>query len=156
MNEPQISERSGSASPSSSRRKLATRVTVGWLSGMFALSGVKHFVPAKAESLSLSEISNRLESELQAVAVTQMRLHIWTNDLSDAGTDGDVYFGCCGREFYVDSGDNDFERGADKEYFFGVGANVLNPDLNDPRRQMPLDARNLYSFSPLHSTVRWQ
>jgi hypothetical protein len=143
MYEPEISELSGVSSTRWSRRKVATRVTAGWLSGMFALSGVKHFVPAQAQSQSIAEISNRLESELQAVAVTQMSLHIWTNDVSDAGTDGDVYFGCCGREFYVDSGDNDFERGKDKKYVFGDGANVLDPDLHDPRRQLAIDARNL-------------
>jgi hypothetical protein len=80
--------------------------------------------------------------------IQKFRLTISTGDVSGAGTDGDVYFGFCGREFYVDSSANDFERGATKTYQFGDGANVLFPKFNDPRapqlEQIDLDKFPVY------------
>jgi hypothetical protein len=59
---------------------------------------------------------------------------IQTANVENAGTDGDVYLGICGREFYLDSSADDFERGSNRTYKFGDGANILNKDLNDPRK----------------------
>lgn len=65
--------------------------------------------------------------------ISTIELHIQTGDLSGAGTDGDIYLGLCGREFYIDSQHDDFERGASRTYVLGDGSNVLHPEFNDPR-----------------------
>jgi len=78
--------------------------------------------------------------------VQTIRLRRRTGNVIDAGTDGDVFLGLGGREFFVDSSDNDFERGADKVYVFGQGANVLRPDQNDPRTPLPIDSNELTRF----------
>jgi hypothetical protein len=68
--------------------------------------------------------------------ITSLELNLQTARVDGAGTDGDVYLGFCGREFYVDSEDedfDDFESGDIRTYIFGDGANVIQPDLNDPR-----------------------
>ncbi len=57
-----------------------------------------------------------------------------TGDLSGAGTDGDVYLGLCGREFYLDTSADDFERNSSRQYVLGQGANTLNAAKNDPRK----------------------
>jgi hypothetical protein len=56
-----------------------------------------------------------------------------TGDQSGAGTDGDVYLGICGREFYLDTSADDFERNSSRQYVLGQGANTLNAAKNDPR-----------------------
>lgn len=58
--------------------------------------------------------------------------------MDGAGTDGDVYLGVCGREFYVDTESDDFECGSARDYVFGDGANVINKPDNDPRGQLLL------------------
>jgi hypothetical protein len=69
--------------------------------------------------------------------ITQIILTIATGDVEDAGTDsGNVYLGVCGREFRVDSEQDDFERGTTRTYAFGDNANVSDPELNDPREQL--------------------
>jgi hypothetical protein len=65
--------------------------------------------------------------------ITSIEFNLQTADVTGANTDGDVYLGSCGREFYVDSEDNDFQQGDGRTYIFGDGANVLVPHLNDPR-----------------------
>lgn len=67
--------------------------------------------------------------------VTRIELHLQTGGQRNAGTDGDIYLGICGREFYIDSPEDDFETGATRTYVFaGAGSdrNVLHPELNDP------------------------
>jgi hypothetical protein len=54
-----------------------------------------------------------------------------------------VYLGLGGREFYVDSPAEDFERGKAKTYIFGQGANVNHPANNNPNGPFRID----------HSTV---
>jgi len=66
--------------------------------------------------------------------IDKIRIQITTGDEKDAGTDGNVYLGICGREFYTDSSANDFERGTTRDYIFGVGCNIRNPATNDPRK----------------------
>jgi hypothetical protein len=81
-------------------------------------------------------------------AITRIQLRLVTGNRADAGTDGDVFLGICGREFNVDSrGDvNDFERNSDRTYIFGEGANVLRPEENDPRSPWQLDLANIYGY----------
>ncbi|ONK14767.1 hypothetical protein [Streptomyces sp. MP131-18] len=61
-----------------------------------------------------------------------IELKLQTAKDSDAGTDGWVYLGIAGREFHVETSDNDFEPGAAYTYVFGENANVLDPERNDP------------------------
>jgi hypothetical protein len=87
-------------------------------------------------------------------------VRVKTGTQSGAGTDGDVYIGVAGREFYVDSEDQDFEVGGDRTYRFGAGPSVLHPDRNDPRKpqlstqdveQCPVYMR----FEPLRKDAPW-
>jgi hypothetical protein len=78
-------------------------------------------------------------------AIRKIELRLVTGDRTGAGTDGDVFLGLAGREYNVDSqGDvNDFERGSDRTYVFGEGANVLRPEENDPRRPWQTDSDDI-------------
>lgn len=66
-------------------------------------------------------------------AITKISINITTSSDSNSGTDGDVYVGFCGREFYLDTSADDFERGSSRSYVCGDGANILSKPLNDPR-----------------------
>jgi hypothetical protein len=66
--------------------------------------------------------------------INKIKIQITTGDVKNADTDGNVYLGICGREFYTDSSDDDFERGATRDYIFGVDSNIRNPAINDPRK----------------------
>jgi hypothetical protein len=75
--------------------------------------------------------------------ITRIELRLFTANRNGAGTDGNVFVGVAGREFFVDSaatGLNDFERGSDYTYRFGDRANVMRPDQNDPRSPWQLRA----------------
>jgi hypothetical protein len=86
-------------------------------------------------------------------AITGVLAQIITGNVDGAGTDGTVYLGLCGREFNLDSSQNDFERGSVREYILGRGPvepnlpppqiRVLNAHRNDPREGFPLDTTNL-------------
>jgi hypothetical protein len=67
--------------------------------------------------------------------IEQIALTLQTARDGGAGTDGDVYLGICGREFYLDTDRDDFERGASITYVLGEGSNVHNASQNDPRDQ---------------------
>lgn len=62
-----------------------------------------------------------------------------------AGTNGSVYIGIAGREFHTDSAAQDFENGDKRTYTLGVGANILDPERNDPRSPQ-LDTGDLSKF----------
>jgi hypothetical protein len=89
-----------------------------------------------------------------------------TADVDGAGTDGDVYVGVAGREFFVDSDANDFERGSSRVYRFGNNAEftedlMLNKAVNDPRDQnlTTEDADRLpvyIRFSPAGRDDNWR
>ena len=71
------------------------------------------------------------------VTIQKIVIRIRTADIEDAGTDGEVYVGFCGREFHVGTSYEDFERGAERSYSAGMSAvegevNVNNPTLNNP------------------------
>src|SRR5262245_55939180 len=57
---------------------------------------------------------------LRMAAITRIDVRLKTGDLS--GTDGDVYIRIGGREFYIDSENDDFERNSDRTYTLGEGA----------------------------------
>jgi hypothetical protein len=65
--------------------------------------------------------------------VTRIELRVQTGNKTDGGTDGDVFLGVAGREFFVDTSSNDFERSSNRTYVFGDGATVVRPTQNDPR-----------------------
>ena len=72
------------------------------------------------------------------VTIQKIVFRIRTANIEDAGTDGEVYVGFCGREFHIGTSYEDFERDAERTYSAGISAvagevNVSNPTLNDPR-----------------------
>lgn len=67
-------------------------------------------------------------------AITQIKVTVHTGDVDNAGTDGYVYIGICGREFKLSRSDvNDFERASHRDYILGSGANIVDKSYNDPR-----------------------
>ncbi len=79
-------------------------------------------------------------------AITRIDVVLKTGARSGAGTDGDVYIGIGGREFYVDSAINDFEQGITTPYAFGTGANVNFAANNNPASPYQLLTENLERF----------
>jgi hypothetical protein len=66
-------------------------------------------------------------------AITQIKVTIHTGDRDDAGTDGTVYLGICGREFKLSRANvDDFERASHRDYILGSSANVEQAALNNP------------------------
>lgn len=83
-----------------------------------------------------------------------------TGDKQGAGTDGDIYLGIGGREFMVDSSDDDFERDADRYYAIGKPSTILHYTVNDPRRPQitteDVDAFPVYvRFAPKSRSDSW-
>src|SRR5262249_6015425 len=103
--------------------------------------------------------------------VTCISCQIVTGDVDGAGTDGRVYLGVGGREFRLDSREDDYERGSWREYVLGVAAlerelsaqqlGVLNPKDKDPTLRFPLDTDFLrrapvyVRFEPQHAIDNW-
>lgn len=78
--------------------------------------------------------------------ITRIDAQLKTGSRVGAGTDGDVYLGIGGREFFIDSAVDDFEAGADRVYTFGAGSNVSQAFRNDPRSPYQLLTENLGRF----------
>ncbi len=68
--------------------------------------------------------------------IKSILLNLQTATDNGAGSDGDVYLGFCGREFYLDTDKDDFEPGTSIDYVLGDGANTHNPTQNDPREHL--------------------
>jgi hypothetical protein len=93
--------------------------------------------------------------------ISSIQFVLQTANANGAGTDGDIYLGFCGREFYVDSTADDFERGSSRTYTFGADANVLFAGDNDPRRpQLRSENANRFPvyvrFQPRSRTDNWK
>jgi hypothetical protein len=92
--------------------------------------------------------------------IQSIKVLIRTGDKSGAGTDGDVYVGCFGREFYLDTSADDFERSSQRIYTLGEGGNTLHKELNDPRHPPLDDLRRPIAayirFVPRNRGDRWQ
>lgn len=90
--------------------------------------------------------------------IESIEVNVETGPDPDAGTDGSIYLGFCGREFSLDSSSDDFERNSTKKYIFGQGSNVSNATRNDPRNPQLMDG-NIAKF-PVYiriaSTDLWQ
>jgi hypothetical protein len=66
-------------------------------------------------------------------AITRIKVTVHTGDRNEAGTDGTVYLGICGREFKLArAGVDDFERASHRDYFLGSSANVEQAAFNNP------------------------
>jgi hypothetical protein len=65
--------------------------------------------------------------------IHRVEVHIVTGDRKNAGTAEQVILGLGGQEFTLDSMANDFQRGSDRTYVLGEGANVSDARHNDPR-----------------------
>jgi hypothetical protein len=77
--------------------------------------------------------------------IESIHVNIETGDESGAGTDGSIYVGVCGREFHLDTSADDFEHGSSHEYVLGAGSDIVNPAVNDPRKQS-LQTEDVESF----------
>src|SRR5262249_27502223 len=87
--------------------------------------------------------------EAQMAPILTFSVQIVTGDRRDGGTDGRVYLGLWGREFYIESGDEDYddwERGSSMTYIFGEGQNVMAPELNDPQSDYPIKSEDIALF----------
>lgn len=96
----------------------------------------------------LENLYHYLDFLIGVVTIQKVVFRIRTADIENAGTDGEVYIGFCGREFHVGTSYEDFERGAVRNYSSGTNAlaeevNVHNPILNDPRALPPLDSKDI-------------
>ena len=100
------------------------------------------------------------------VTIQKIVFRIRTADIEDAGTDGEVYVGFCGREFHIGTSYEDFERGAERSYSAGISAeagevNVSNPALNNPGALPPLDSEDIgiypvyVRFEPVGRDDHW-
>ena len=72
-------------------------------------------------------------------AIRSIEVHIVTGDRQWAGTDERVFLNLGGQDFELDSMANDFERGSDRTYVLGEGANVSHARQNDPRDRITLE-----------------
>ncbi len=103
--------------------------------------------------------------------VTGILCQVITGKQSGAGTDGRVYLGFGGREFRLDSSNDDYERGSCREYILGQGPNepVLPPpeirverkEWNDPTEGMPIEVADIIRlpkylrFEPVGDGDNW-
>lgn len=94
-------------------------------------------------------------------AIKRIDIKLHTANRSYAGTDSHVFVAVAGREFHVDSGVDDFERGDDRVYTLGEGANINNAAINDPRGPVQLDTADVDRFpvwlrmEPAGSNANW-
>lgn len=77
--------------------------------------------------------------------ITQIQLRLKTAAAEGTGTDGDVFLGIAGREFYIDEDRDDFENKDDHTYILGDSASILHAEFNDPRTEQ-LDTEDVYKF----------
>ena len=85
-----------------------------------------------------------------------VRLVTMSGSAFHAGTDGDVFLGICGREFFIDSEKDDFESGQDRTYILGktlsplpTGIDIVevkNRNFNNPFDPYRLKTQNLYKY----------
>ena len=85
------------------------------------------------------------------VTIQKIVFRIRTANIENAGTDGEVYIGFCGREFHVGTSYEDFERGAERNYSAGMSAvagevDLRDPTMNDPRAFPRLDSEDIKQY----------
>jgi hypothetical protein len=79
-------------------------------------------------------------------AITKIDVRIITGNINNAGTNGTVFIAIGGREFQLDSAENDFEKGKTFTYVLGAGSTVINPMLNDPTKPFAMKTEDLDKF----------
>lgn len=98
------------------------------------------------------------------VDITKLIVKFHTADRDGAGTDGDVYLEIGGREFHIDSKQDDYERGVDRTYglrAIGTETPVNSPEDNDPKEPYPLTENKLdgspvwVRFEPQNNGDHW-
>ena len=92
--------------------------------------------------------------------INRIDVQVWTGTKRYSGTDGEVYIGVAGREFYIDTSADDFEAGSNRVYVLGSGANIKWASKNNPRvpqlRTEDLDKFPVYlRFEPRGSGPNW-
>jgi hypothetical protein len=92
--------------------------------------------------------------------INRIDVRLITSTKTNAGTDGRVYIGVAGREFYINSSGDDFEKGADHTYVLGKGSNIKYDSGNDPQKpQLVTGDLNKYPvylrFEPLGENPDW-
>lgn len=83
---------------------------------------------------------------MKMASIDSIHVYVETGSGFEADTDGSVYLGICGREFYLDSNADDFEKGAKQTFKFGLNSNIKNSRLNDPREQWRRYTKDLEKF----------
>lgn len=76
------------------------------------------------------------------VAITRIDVRVTTGS---KGTNGRVFAGVGGREFLLDTNQNDFRRNQERTFTLGASSNVKNEQRNDPRVQ-GMDTNTLDAF----------
>jgi hypothetical protein len=81
------------------------------------------------------------------MVIHKITVDVVTGGDDDAGTDGDVYLGMAGREFWMNvENQDDFEAGDHACYIFGEDSNVAHADRNDPRKDRPVHDADVDRF----------
>jgi hypothetical protein len=121
---------------------------------------------------SLDMILVPTEQEETVSQIAGILCQVITSNVDNAGTDGRVFLGVGGREFRLDSKEDDYERASWREYIMGDAGwsssggfpplrPVQNPQWNDPRKDFPLDTVNLTKspvyirFEPAGDSPNW-
>jgi hypothetical protein len=96
-------------------------------------------------------LSEQYEKEKSKMAaITRIAARVRTGNRNNAGTNGHVYLGIGGREFYLDSSEEDFRPNDNPTYVLGDampgGTPVRNAARNDPRVDYVLVSENLDKF----------
>ena len=63
--------------------------------------------------------------------IDKINVKIQTRNVSNAGTNGEVYLGIGGREFRLDQPGDQFGKGDQDDFTIGIGSNIENPNIND-------------------------
>jgi hypothetical protein len=63
--------------------------------------------------------------------VDKIVVDILTRNVTNAGTNGEVYLGYGGREFRLNQPGDQFKKGDSDHFVIGVGSNTEKPDIND-------------------------
>jgi hypothetical protein len=93
--------------------------------------------------------------------ITRIDVNVQTGDDAGADTNGNVYLGFGGREFYLDTSADNWKRGGVDHFVLAhTGANILNAQVNDPTNppifEEDVDRFPAYvRFQPRDGNDRW-
>jgi hypothetical protein len=63
--------------------------------------------------------------------VDKINVDVTTRNVTNAGTNGEVYLGYGGREFRLDQPGDQFKKGANDHFTIGVGSDIEDKNIND-------------------------